>query len=83
IRSVRGFIVRRAADLKEIKKGPVEGVVLDPPKPPSHHALDVNTVLKDLDIVTYAVVVPPTLAHIHTLHFVLERSVTSDEVLDA
>ncbi|MEM4824003.1 MAG: type II glyceraldehyde-3-phosphate dehydrogenase, partial [Zestosphaera sp.] len=83
IRSVRGFIVRRAADLKEIKKGPVEGVVLDPPKPPSHHALDVNTVLKDLDIVTYAVVVPTTLAHIHTLHFVLERSVTSDEVLDA
>ncbi len=83
IKSVRGFIVRRAADLKEVKKGPVEGIVLDPPKPPSHHALDVNTVIKDLDIVTYAVVVPTTLAHIHTLQFMLDRPVTSDEVLDA
>lgn len=83
VRSVRGFIVRRAADLKEVKKGPVEGIILDPPKPPSHHALDVNTVIKDLDIVTYAVVVPTTLAHIHTLQFLLEEPVTSDEVLDA
>lgn len=83
IKSVRGFIVRRAADLKEVKKGPVEGIILDPPRPPSHHALDVNTVIKDLDIITYAVVVPTTLAHIHTLQFMLERPVTSDEVLDA
>ncbi len=83
IKRVRGFIVRRAADLKEIKKGPIEGIILDPSKPPSHHALDVNTVIKDLDIITYAVVVPTTLAHIHTLQFVLEGTVSRDEVLDA
>ncbi len=83
IKRVRGFIVRRAADLKEIKKGPIEGIILDPSKPPSHHALDVNTVIKDLDIITYAVVVPTTLAHIHTLQFLLEGAVSRDEVLDA
>lgn len=83
VKRVRGVIVRRAADLKEIKKGPVEGLVLDPPKPPSHHALDVNTVIKDLDIVTYAVVAPTTLAHVHVLHFSMDRNVTADEVLDS
>ncbi|MEM2005554.1 MAG: type II glyceraldehyde-3-phosphate dehydrogenase [Zestosphaera sp.] len=83
VRSVRGVIVRRAADLKEVKKGPVEGLVLDPPKPPSHHALDVNTVIKDLDIVTYAIVAPTTLAHVHVLHFSMGRNVTADEVLDS
>lgn len=83
IKRVRGFIARRAADLKEIKKGPIEGIILDPSKPPSHHALDVNTVIKDLDIITYAVVVPTTLAHVHTLQFMLERAVSHDEVLDA
>ncbi|MEM3948684.1 MAG: type II glyceraldehyde-3-phosphate dehydrogenase [Zestosphaera sp.] len=83
VRSVRGVIVRRAADLKEVKKGPVEGLVLDPPKPPSHHALDVNTVIKDLDIVTYAIVAPTTLAHVHVLHFSMDRNVTTDEVLDS
>lgn len=83
VKKVRGVIVRRAADLKEVKKGPVEGLVLDPPKPPSHHALDVNTVVKDLDIVTYAVVAPTTLAHVHFLHFTMERNVTADEALDS
>jgi glyceraldehyde-3-phosphate dehydrogenase (NAD(P)) len=82
IKRVRGFIARRGADLKEINRGPIEGFVLDPPKPPSHHALDVKTVIKDLDIVTYAIAAPTTLAHIHMLHFTLERPVTSNQVLE-
>jgi glyceraldehyde-3-phosphate dehydrogenase (NAD(P)) len=82
IKRVRGFIARRGADLKEINRGPIEGFVLDPPRPPSHHALDVKTVIKDLDIVTYAIAAPTTLAHIHMLHFTLEKSVTSNQVLE-
>jgi glyceraldehyde-3-phosphate dehydrogenase (NAD(P)) len=82
IKRVRGFIARRGADLKEINRGPIEGYVLDPPKPPSHHALDVKTVIKDLDIVTYAIAAPTTLAHVHMLHFTLEKPVTSDQVLE-
>ncbi len=83
VKNVRGLIIRRAADLKEVKKGPVEGLVLDPPKPPSHHALDVNTVINDLDIVTYAVIAPTTLAHVHVLRFTMERNVSLDKVLDS
>lgn len=83
VRSVRGVIVRRGADLKEVKKGPIEGLVLNPPKPPSHHALDVKTVIKDLDIVTYAVVAPTTLAHIHTLYVRLSQPATKEAVIDA
>ncbi|PUA33516.1 MAG: type II glyceraldehyde-3-phosphate dehydrogenase [Zestosphaera tikiterensis] len=83
VRSVRGVIVRRGADLKEVKKGPIEGLVLNPPKPPSHHALDVKTVIKDLDIITYAVVAPTTLAHIHTLYVRLSQPATKEAVIDA
>lgn len=83
IRKARGVIVRRGADPKEIKKGPIEGLILNPVKPPSHHAIDVKTVLGDLDIVTYAVVAPTTLAHMHFLQVILEKPVSREEVLNA
>ncbi len=83
IKSVRGVIVRRGADLKEVKKGPIEGLVLNPPKPPSHHALDVKTVIKDLDIITYAIVAPTTLAHIHTLYVRFSQPVSKEAIIDA
>jgi len=84
IRSVRGVIVRRGADLKEVKKGPIEGLLLKPVKPPSHHALDVKAVVGDwLDIITYAVVAPTTLAHLHILNFRLDGGVRRDEIIES
>jgi glyceraldehyde-3-phosphate dehydrogenase (NAD(P)) len=83
IRSVRAVLVRRGADTKEIKKGPIEGLILKPAKPPSHHAEDVKTVIGDMDIVTYAVIAPTTLAHMHLVRFELEESVTREDVLGA
>jgi len=65
VEAVRAVIVRRAADPKEVKKGPINSINLNPPKLPSHHALDVKTVLPRLDIKTAAVVVPTTLMHVH------------------
>ncbi len=84
IRSARGVIVRRGADLKEVRKGPIEGLLLKPLKPPSHHALDVKAVVGDwLDIITYAIVAPTTLAHLHVMHFRLEGSVRRCDVLES
>lgn len=80
---VRAVIVRRGADLKEVERGPIEGLVLDPPKVPSHHAVDVRTVIKNLDIVTYAVVAPTTLAHMHFATFIFRERVPRDSVAEA
>ena len=83
VRSVRAVIVRRAADPREVKRGPVNAIVLNPPRLPSHHGEDVKTVLPWLDIVTAAVVVPTTLMHVHFVNVRLARKATLDEVLEA
>ena len=82
VRRVRAVLIRRAADPREIKKGPINSINLNPPKLTSHHALDVKTVLPWLDIVTAAVVVPTTLMHVHHVTIQLgESGVRKDDVL--
>ena len=80
---VRGVVVRRAADPKEVKRGPINSIVLDSASVPSHHAKDVQTVFKGLDIVTMALVVPTTLMHVHTMHITFSSPVKKDEVANA
>ena len=81
VEKVRATIVRRATDPKEIKRGPVNSIVLNPPKLPSHHALDVKSVLPWLDIWTSALVVPTTLMHVHSLLINLKEDVSREDVL--
>lgn len=83
VEKVRATLIRRAADPKEIKRGPVNSIVLNPPRLPSHHALDVKAVLPWLDIWTAAVVVPTTLMHVHHLTVILRREASRSEVLEA
>lgn len=83
VRTVRATIVRRAADPKEVKRGPVNSINLNPPKLPSHHGEDVKTVLPWLDIITAAVVVPTTLMHVHLVNLRLSREAGRDEVIKA
>ncbi len=83
VKRVRATIVRRAADPKEVKRGPVNAIVLNPPRLPSHHGEDAKTVLPGLDIVTAAVVVPTTLMHVHFLNVKLARPASRDEVIEA
>jgi len=81
VSAVRAVIVRRAADPKEVKRGPVNAIVLNPPRMPSHHGEDVKTVLPKLDIITAAVVVPTTLMHVHTVTLRLRNPVTRADVI--
>jgi len=84
VRSVRVTIIRRGADLKEIKKGPIEGLLLKPVKPPSHHADDVRSVAgRDLDIVTYSIVAPTTLAHMHVMFARFDDNVSKEDIIRA
>ena len=81
VEKVRATIVRRAADQKEVKKGPINSLVPDPATVPSHHAKDVNSVIKNLDIVTMAVIAPTTLMHMHFITITLKDKVEKKDVL--
>ncbi len=83
VRSVRAFLVRRGADMHEVRRGPINSIVLSPPTVPSHHGPDVKTVLPWLDIVTSAVTVPTTLMHVHYVNMRLRSRATREDVLEA
>ena len=80
----RAVLARRATDPDDIKKGPIDAVVLDPTTLPSHHGPDVQTVLKHLNIVTMAFKIPTTHMHLHSLLLSLKnQSATREEVVAA
>jgi len=82
VRKVRAVLIRRAADPREVKKGPINSIMLNPVELPSHHAVDVKTVLKDLDILTMAYVVPTTLMHVHALTVQVDGNPTREEIIN-
>jgi len=82
VEKVRATIVRRAADPKEVKKGPINSLSPDPATIPSHHAKDVNSVIKNLDIITMAVVAPTTLMHMHFLDITLKDRVDKKDIIE-
>jgi glyceraldehyde-3-phosphate dehydrogenase (NAD(P)) len=79
----RAVLARRATDPDDVKKGPIDAVVLDPTTLPSHHGPDVQAVLKGLNIVTMAFKVPTTHMHLHSLILSLKRQATRDELVAA
>ncbi len=79
---VRAVMVRRGSDPAEIKKGPINAIVPNPPKVPSHHGPDVKTVLNGIDVTTMALLVPTTLMHQHNLMIEINNDITTDEVID-
>ncbi|MEN4007374.1 MAG: phosphorylating glyceraldehyde-3-phosphate dehydrogenase [Methanobacteriaceae archaeon] len=82
IKKVRAVMVRRGADPAQVKKGPINAIVPNPPTVPSHHGPDLQTVMYDLDITTMALVVPTTLMHQHNLMVELESQVSVDDIKD-
>lgn len=79
----RAVLARRATDPDDVKKGPIDAVVLDPTTVPSHHGPDVQTVLGDIPIVTMAFKVPTTHMHLHSLMLSLKKPASSDDVVAA
>jgi glyceraldehyde-3-phosphate dehydrogenase (NAD(P)) len=82
IKKVRAVMVRRGADPGQIKSGPINSIVPNPPTIPSHHGPDVQTVMDGLNIVTMAILVPTTLMHQHNLMVELESDVNVDDVIE-
>jgi glyceraldehyde-3-phosphate dehydrogenase (NAD(P)) len=79
---VHAVMVRRGSDPGEIKKGPIDAVVLDPVSVPSHHGPDVLTVLPRISITTMAMIVPTTMMHMHAVQITTRKEVTRDRVIE-
>ena len=83
IKKVRAVMVRRGSDPSEIKKGPINAIVPNPPKVPSHHGPDVKTVMNGIDVTTMALLVPTTLMHQHNIMVEINNDVETEEILEA
>lgn len=79
----RGTLLRRATDPWESHDGGIMNTLVPEPEIPSHQGPDARSVDPDLDVLTMAVKVPETLAHLHYWSVQLTRSPSKDEVLDA
>lgn len=82
IKEVHATLIRRAADPWDIYHGPVNAMVPHLVVP-SHHGLDVRTIIPHLEIFTTSVSVPTTLMHMHSISVDLEMpTVSIEEVVD-
>ncbi|MGM0771340.1 MAG: type II glyceraldehyde-3-phosphate dehydrogenase [Halobacteriota archaeon] len=80
VEKARITLMRRSADPNDIKHGPINAIVPNPIKLPSHHGPDVKTVIPGIDIATTAVKLPTTLMHLHTINLELEKECTAEDV---
>ncbi len=83
LRRARGTLLRRATDPWESHLGGIMNTLVPEPDVPSHQAPDARTVDPELDVVTMAVKVPETLAHLHCWVVDLARKTEREHVLDA
>ncbi|HKT21892.1 MAG TPA: type II glyceraldehyde-3-phosphate dehydrogenase, partial [Nitrososphaerales archaeon] len=83
VSKARAVLARRATDPDDVKKGPIDAVVLDPTTLPSHHGPDVQTVLRGVPIVTMAFKVPTTHMHLHSLILSLKKTASKEDVVGA
>ncbi|NOT41868.1 MAG: type II glyceraldehyde-3-phosphate dehydrogenase [Alphaproteobacteria bacterium] len=83
LRRARGTLLRRATDPWESHVGGIMNTLVPEAEIPSHQGPDAKTVDPDLDVVTMAVKVPETIAHLHYWAVDLTREASKDEVLAA
>ena len=79
----RGTLLRRATDPWESHESGIMNTLVPEPEIPSHQGPDAQSVDPDLDVVTMAVKVPETLAHLHYWSVQMTRPASKDEVLGA
>ena len=79
----RGTLLRRATDPCESHESGIMNTLVPEPVIPSHQGPDAQSVDPELDVVTMAVKVPETLAHLHYWSVQMTRQASKDEVLDA
>lgn len=80
IEKVFAALVRRGADPGD-KKGAALNAIEPTLKLPTHHGIDVQTIMPWLNIRTMAVVTPTTMMHVHCITADLKKKATENEIL--
>ncbi|MBZ3934887.1 type II glyceraldehyde-3-phosphate dehydrogenase [Methanimicrococcus blatticola] len=80
VEKVRVTIVRRGGDPGDIKSGPIDALVLDPIKLPSHHGPDVKTIMPHINITSAAIKAPTSFMHLHVLNIQLKTECSAEDV---
>lgn len=83
LRRARGTLLRRATDPWESHESGIMNTLVPEPEIPSHQGPDAQTVDPELDVLTMAVKVPETLAHLHYWSVQMTRPASKEEVLEA
>jgi len=83
LKRARGTLLRRSTDPWESHAGGIMNTLVPEPEIPSHQGPDARSVDPDLDVVTMAVKVPETLAHLHYWSVQLTRPAEKEEVMEA
>lgn len=83
LRRARGTLLRRATDPWESHESGIMNTLVPEPEIPSHQGPDAQTVDPELDVVTMAVKVPETLAHLHYWSVQMTRQASKEEVWEA
>lgn len=83
LRKARGTLMRRATDPWESHEGGIMNTLVPEGSIPSHQGPDAQSVDPDLNVLTMAVKVPETLAHLHFWSVELTRRADRGEVAEA
>jgi len=83
LKKARGTLLRRATDPWESHQSGIMNTLVPEQRIPSHQGPDAQSVDPDFDVVTMAVKVPETLAHLHYWNVELSRAADREEVLAA
>lgn len=83
LKRARGTLLRRATDPWESHEGGIMNTLVPEGRIPSHQGPDAQSVDPELDVVTMAVKVPETLAHLHFWNVDLTRTAEKQEILEA
>jgi glyceraldehyde-3-phosphate dehydrogenase (NAD(P)) len=83
LKRARGTVMRRATDPWESHKGGIMNTLVPEDEIPSHQGPDAQTVDPELDVVTIAVKVPETIAHLHSWSVQLTRKARKEEIVEA
>jgi len=73
------LIVRRAGDISETHKGPIDAAIVQ--ETPSHQADDFKVVSPHLKVITSVVTVPVCHGHVQTVEFETEKEATKEELV--
>lgn len=82
VERVRASLFRRGTDPWESHKSGMINTVVPEKSIPSHQGPDVQTILRDIDIVTIASSGPFNLSHLHTAFIDLTRETSREEIID-